>query len=199
MKRLFLLLLCISCVCARAQTNTGSASNQDAFWHLTTTPGQAQSTLQSGPGTDPGSSLNEVRMRQEGVSNTALLSVMTSAPNRLDVGQTGNNNYTEATLSGLNNSLLLNQTGNNNSVSLGLGGTNNRITLAQDGGDRIQMQGLQVDNTRLTISQGNGSNSLTIGNTTLLQTTTGTGISNLRIEQSGGAAAIIQNGRIFGN
>lgn len=138
-------------------------------------------------------------MRQGGISNTALLSVITSAPNRLEVGQSGNNNYTEATLSGLNNSLLLNQTGNNNSVSLGLGGTNNRITLAQDGGDRIQMQGIQVDNTRLDISQGVGNNSLTIGNTSLLQTTTGTGISNLRIEQSGGAAAIIQNGRIFGN
>ncbi|GAB2529060.1 hypothetical protein [Spirosoma aerophilum] len=197
MSRLLLLLLVIASIDVRAQSTT--SSSQDAFWQVTTIRSQTQATLTLGAVSALDPSLNEVRMKQEGVHNTALLSVISNTPNRMEVGQSGNNNYTEANLSGLNNSLLLNQTGNNNSVSIGLGGTNNRISLTQDGGDRIQMQRLQVDNTRLDVSQGNGNNSLTISNTTQLQNAVGTGISNLRIEQSGGAAAIIQNGRIFGN
>ena len=121
------------------------------------------------------------------MNNTALLSVVSGSQNRLEVNQSGNYNYTDASLGGVNNSIVLNQTGGSNSVSLGLGGTSNRLMINQDGGDRVE------------INQGSGGNSLTLDNTMLFRDANGTGIPNLRIEQSGGATATIQNGRILGN
>jgi len=201
MKRFFLFSIWIFGTAAQAQSHAGTSGTQDAFWHLTSVSGQAQATLglstNSLPG--PGSSLNEVIARQEGANNTALLSVVSGAQTRLEVNQTNGYNYSDVTLSGVNNNVLLNQTGGNNSASFGLSGVNNRFMLTQDGGDRLQMTGLQQSNTRLEVAQGAGSNMLTIDNTSLFRDATGMGISNLRIEQSGGAAATIQNGRLFGN
>lgn len=200
MGRLLFLLCCIACTTARAQTNTGPSNTLDAFWNLTSVPSQAQATVNlSNAGIpDPGS-INDVISRQDGVNNTAILSAATGSQNRLEVNQSGNYNYTDASLSGVVNSVVLNQTGGNNSVSLGLGGANNRLIVNQDGGDRVHIQGLQQNNTWLEVGQGAGSNSLTIDNTALFRDATGSGIPNLRIEQSGGAAATIQNGRILGN
>ena len=201
MTRFFLLSFWIAGTVAQAQSNPGTSNTQDAFWNLTSVPSQAQATLRLGTTSapDPGSSQNEVIARQDGVNNTALLSIVSGSQNRLEVSQTTGYNYSDVTLSGVNNSVLLNQTGGNNSASFGLSGANNRFTLTQDGGDRLQMTGLQQSSTRLEVEQGVGSNTLTIDNTTLFRNATGTGIPNLRIEQSGGATATIQNGRLFGN
>jgi hypothetical protein len=201
MTRILFFLCWLTYVVAQAQTNGGPVNTLDAYWNLTSIPSQAQATLRVGTNgaPDPTSSLNDVITRQDGVNNTAILSVVSGSQNRLEVNQSNGYNATDIALSGVNNSVLLNQTGGNNSVSFGLSGANNRFVLTQDGGDRLQMQGLQQANTRLEVTQGNGNNSLTIDNTSLFRDANGTGIPNLRIEQSGGAAATIQNGRIFGN
>ncbi len=200
MTRLLFLFFWIICTATQAQTNSGSGNSSDAYWNLTSIPSQAQATLGLSTANvpDPGT-LNDIITNQSGVNNTALLSVVSGSQNRLEVNQSGNYNYTDASLGGVNNSVVLNQTGGNNSVSLGLGGTSNRLMINQDGGDRVQMLGLQQNDVRLEINQGSGGNSLTIDNTTLFRDANGTGIPNLRIEQSGGAAATIQNGRISGN
>jgi hypothetical protein len=201
MMRFILLLFWLACAKVKAQTNTGSINTVDAFWNLTTIPSQAQATLRLGSTSapEPGSALNEIITHQDGVNNATVLSVGSGSQNRLEVNQYNGYNYSDVMLSGVNNSMLLNQTGGSNIVSFGLSGTDNRLIVNQDGGDRLQMLGLQQANTRLEISQGAGNNSLTIDNTSLFQNANGTGIPNLRIEQSGGAAATIQNGRLFGN
>ncbi|AUD05186.1 hypothetical protein [Spirosoma pollinicola] len=200
MIRLLLLIAWVAgTVSVQAQTNTGPANTRDAYWSLSSIPSQAQLRIGTNSVNDPGSSLNEVITHQDGVNNTAVLSVVNGAQNRLEVNQYTGYNYTDVLLSGVNNSVLLNQTGGNNSASFSLNGVNNRFLVTQDGGDRLQMQGLQQANTRLEITQGIGNNTLTIDNTSLFQNANGTGIQNLRIEQSGGAAATIQNGRLFGN
>lgn len=201
MTRFFLFSFWIAATVSQAQSNTRTSSTEDAFWNLTSVPSQAQVTLRLGTTSapDPGSSLNEVIARQDGTNNTALLFVVSGVQNRLEVNQANGYNYSDVTLSGVNNSVLLNQTGGNNSASFGLSGANNRFALTQDGGDHLQMSGLQQSNTRLEVAQGAGSNTLTIDNSSLFRDATGTGIPNLRIEQSGGATATIQNGRLFGN
>jgi hypothetical protein len=201
MKRFFLFSFWIAGAVAQAQSNAGARNTQDAFWNLTSVPSQAQATLRLGTNSapDPTSSLNDVTTHQDGANNTALLSVVSGAQNRLEVNQTSGYNYSDVTLSGVNNSVLLNQTGGNNSASFGLSGANNRFMLTQDGGDRLQMTGLQQSNTRLEVAQGGGNNTLTIDNSSLFRDASGAGIPNLRIEQSGGATATIQNGRLFGN
>ena len=200
MGRLLLLLFGISCTIAQAQTNTGPSNTLDAYWNLTSIPSQAQATLKlsTSSAPDPGS-LNNVIAHQDGVNNTALLSVTSGSQNRIEATQSNSYNYTDVSLGGGNNSVLLNQTGGNNSISFGLGGANNRFVLSQDGGDRLQMLGLQQNNTHLEVAQGSGSNSLTIDNTSLFKNAYGNGIPNLRIEQTGGATATIQNGQLIGN
>ena len=196
MSRLLILLFWSACVAVQAQ----STNSLDAYWNLTLIPGQSQLTLAlSTNGISDPSSLNDVISHQDGVNNTALLSITSGSQNRLEVNQFSSYNYTDVALGGINNSVLLNQTGGANSVSFSLGGANNRFILNQDGGDRIQMLGLQQNNTWLEVSQGSGSNTLNIDNTSLFRDANGTGIPNLRIEQSGGATATIQNGHIFGN
>ncbi|AKD57293.1 hypothetical protein [Spirosoma radiotolerans] len=201
MKRFFIFSFWIAGIAAQAQSQSGTRNTQDAFWNLTSVPSQVQATLKLGTNSvsDPGSSLNDVTARQDGANNTALLSIVSGAQNRLEVNQTNGHNYSDVTLSGVNNSVLLNQTGGNNSTSFGLSGANNRFMLTQDGGDRLQMTGLQQSNTRLEVAQGIGNNTLTIDNTSLFRDASGVGLPNLRIEQSGGATATIQNGRLFGN
>ncbi len=186
---------------ASAQVNSVPVNNLDAYWNLTSIPNQAQVSLQAGQTNLTGLSgaINEVITQQDGLNNTAQLSITAGSQNQLRLNQTNNANYADAILSGVNNSIAINQTGGNNNLAFGLNGTNNRLALTQDGGDRLQMTGLQQNNTRLEVNQGAGNNSLTIDNTTLFKDTTGTGIPNLRIEQTGGATATIQNGRIFGN
>lgn len=201
MKRLFILLVGMISRAASAQVNSVPVNTLDAYWNLTSVPNQAQVRLQPGLTSmaGPGSSINEVITTQNGLNNTAQLSITAGFQNQLVLSQSSNANYAEATLSGVNNSVMLNQTGGSNSLSFGLDGANNRLALTQDGGDRLQMVGLQQTNTRLEVNQGAGTNSLTIDNTTLFKDINGTGIPNLRIEQTGGATATIQNGRIFGN
>ncbi|QJD78699.1 hypothetical protein [Spirosoma rhododendri] len=201
MKRLFILLLGMICGTASAQVNSVPTNSLDAYWNLTSIPNQAQVSLQPGLTNLAGlsGSSNEVTARQDGLNNTAQLSVMAGSQNQLTLTQANNANYADATLSGVSNTIVINQTGGNNNLAFGLNGTNNRLALTQDGGDRLQMVGLQQNNTRLEVNQGAGNNSLTIDNTTLFKDVNGTGIPNLRIEQTGGATATIQNGRIFGN
>lgn len=197
MSRLLLFLFFWSaCVAVQAQ----STNALDAYWNLTSIPGAVQATLRlSTNGIAGPSSVNDVITQQDGVNNTALLSVTSGSQNRLEVNQSSSYNYTDASIGGVNNSVVLNQTGGGNSTSLSLGGAGNRFLLSQDGGDRLQMLGLQQNNTRLEVAQGSGSNTLTIDNTALFRDAYGTGIPNLRIEQSGGARATIQNGHILGN
>lgn len=202
MSRLTIVFVCwLACAGVQAQTNTGPPNTLDAYWNLTSIPSQAQATLKLSTTTiaDPVSSLNDVTTNQVGSNNVAILSILSGSQNRLETNQLNNQNSVDAYLSGNNNSLIINQTGGGNSLSFGLTGANNRFLLSQDGNDRLQLQGLQQNNTRLEISQGSGSNSLTIDNTSLFRNTLGTGIPNLRIEQTGGATAIIQNGQLTGN
>lgn len=202
MSRFIVFFVCwIACVGALAQTNTGPPNTLDAYWNLTSIPSQAQATLKLSTVTiaDPVSSLNDVTSYQLGSNNVATLSILSGSQNRIDATQLNNQNSVDAALSGVNNSLIINQTGGGNSLSVGLNGANNRFLLSQDGGDRLQLQGLQQNGARLEISQGAGNNTLTIDNTSLFKNTSGTGIPNLRIEQSGGATAIIQNGLLTGN
>jgi hypothetical protein len=196
MSRLLILLFWSACAAVQAQ----STNSLDAYWNLTSIPGQAQLVLGlSTNGISDPSSQNDVITHQEGINNTVLASVTSGSQNRLEINQFSSYNYTDVSLGGVNNSVLLNQTGGANSTSFSLGGANNRFILNQDGGDRIQMLGLQQNNTWLEVAQGSGSNTLTIDNTSLFKDAYGTGIPNLRIEQSGGATATIQNGHIFGN
>lgn len=201
MKRLFTLLFGIISGAAIAQVNSVPVNNLDAYWNLTSLPNQSQVSLQAGRTNLAGlnGSINEVITQQDGLNNTAQLSITAGAQNQLILNQVSNANYADAALSGVNNTVVINQTGGNNTLNFGLNGASNQLALTQDGGDRLQMTGLQQNNTRLEINQGAGNNSLTIDNTTLFKDMNGTGIPNLRIEQTGGATATIQNGRIFGN
>ena len=201
MSRLVIFLCWLGCTTLHAQTNTGPPNTLDAYWNLTSIPSQAQATLKLSNAAipDPNSSLNEVITSQIGSANAATLSVIAGSQNRLETTQLNNQNAANVTLSGVNNSIIVNQLGGGNTLSFDLNGGNNRFLLSQDGGDRLQMQGLQQNNTRLEINQGVGSNSLTIDNTPLFRNTSGGGIPNLRIEQTGGATAIIQNGLLTGN
>lgn len=201
MKRLFTLLLSMIGGVATAQVNSTPVINLDAYWNLTSIPNQGQVSLHQGLTNPTGlsSSINEVITQQDGLNNIAQLSITAGSQNQLRLNQTNNANYADATLAGVNNSIIISQTGASNNLTFGLNGTNNRLALAQDGGDRLQMIGLQQNNTRLEVNQGAGNNSLTIDNTALFKDIGGAGIPNLRIEQTGGAAATIQNGRIFGN
>lgn len=197
MNRFLLILGCAISTVVQAQTNLNTGNPLDAYWNLPTTPSQTQAILAVGTATIPGaSSQNEVIVHQEGAFNTAMLSVASGSQNRLEANQTTGLNAVDAAVSGSNNSVLLNQTGTGNSISFGLSGVNNRYAMTQDGNDRIQMQGIQQNNQRLEIAQGSGANSLTVDNTMLFKDS---GIPNLRIEQSGGAAITIQQGKIIGN
>ncbi|MBD2753144.1 hypothetical protein [Spirosoma validum] len=197
MSRHLLVVFCFFSLFAEAQTNLVTGGTLDAYWNLPTIPTQTQATLRLSTASLPAaSSQNEVVTRQEGGANTAMLSVLSGAQNRLEVNQYTGLNFVDATLTGVNNSVLLNQTGTGNSISFGLNGSNNQYVLAQDGGDRIQMQGLQKNNERLEVKQGYGNNSLTLDNTNLFQ---GSGIPNLHIEQTGGASITIQQGKVIGN
>lgn len=201
MKRLLTLLLGLIGGAATAQVNSIPVNNLDAFWNLTSVPNQAQVSLHQGLTNPTGlsGSGNEVITQQDGFNNSAQLAITAGSQNQLRLYQANNANYADATLSGVNNSIVVNQTGVSNNLTFELNGTNNRLALAQDGGDRLQMIGLQQNNTRLEVNQGAGNNALTIDNTTLFKDVNGTGIPTLRIEQTGGATATIQNGRIFGN
>ena len=198
-----LILLCgvASALTSQAQTNNGPSNTLDAYWNLTSIPSQAQATLKlSNAGiADPGTAKNDVLTYQNGINNSVALSVLSGSQNRIEANQVNNQNSADAALSGANNSIIINQTGGGNNLSLGLNGANNRLLLSQDGGDRLQMQGLQQNNTRLEVAQGAGNNTLTIDNTPLFKNAYGTGIPNLRIEQTGGATATIQNGFLTGN
>lgn len=189
------------CGVASAQVNSVPTNNLDAYWNLTSIPNQAQVSLQPGLTNLAGlsGSINRVITQQDGLDNAAQLAITAGSQNQLILNQTNNTNYADATLSGVSNNVVISQTGGNNNLAFGLNGTNNRLALTQDGSDRLQMIGLQQNNTRLDVNQGAGNNSLTIDNTTLFKDINGTGIPNLRIEQTGGATATIQNGRIFGN
>lgn len=195
----FVILFCICSVVVRAQTNLVTSNALDAYWDLPVIPSRTQTTSIAGRTNLSAalSSQNEVIANQAGEFNTAVLSIPSGSQNRLEVNQYTGLNSVDVSLSGGNNSILLNQTGTGNSISFGLSGNNNQYSISQDGGDRIQMQGLQKNNDHLDIVQGNGSNSLTIDNTSLFQGTGG--IPNLRIEQSGGASVTIQQGKIIGN
>ena len=197
MRDCFIILCCVVNTVVQAQTNLTTGNSLDAYWNMPTTPSQTQAILKVGTATLPSAlSQNEVITNQQGALNTAVLSVLSGSQNRLEANQTTGLNTVDASLSGTNNSVLLNQTGTGNAILFGLNGVNNQYKLTQDGGDRIQMQGLQQNNQHLEVAQGSGANSLTVDNTSLFKDS---GIPNLRIEQSGGAAVTIQQGKIIGN
>ncbi len=197
MRYCLMILCCVVGTAVQAQTNLATGNSLDAYWNLPTIPGQTQAVLKLGTANLPSTSAqNEVITNQQGAFNTAVLTVASGSQNRLETNQTSGLNTVDASLSGSNNSVLLNQTGTGNTISFGLSGVNNRYALTQDGSDRIQMQGLQQNNQRLEVAQGSGANSLTVDNTSLFKDS---GIPNLRIEQSGGAAITIQQGKIIGN
>ena len=138
-------------------------------------------------------------LQQNGLGNQANLQTVAGTQSRLDVTQMNDGNVVNAVLSGFNNSVILSQTGGGNTINFGLSGTNNRFMLTQDGGDAATMVGLQKDNTRIELLQGSGNNSFTMDNSNLFIDPLSKGIPNLRIEQTGGASAIIQQGHIIGN
>jgi len=202
-RRLLIVLFCFACVGAQAQTTTAPLSNTlDAYWNVPLSTSQKLQTVlvksqMAIP--DPLSASNTISLNQNGLDNRAVLQTMAGSQNRLDVNQFGNANNADAVLSGTNNSLILNQTGDGNRINIDLSGTNNRFMLTQNGGDTVNMQGLQKDNTRLELTQGSGNNSFTLDNSSLFVDPLSKGASNLRIEQSGGASVIIQQGRVIGN
>lgn len=202
MQRFFLFILWAVSAGAQAQTSPQSTGSQstDAYWNVALTDEQKlQSRLVESQVVipDPTSALNTVVIRQNGVDNRALLQTVGNQ-NRLEAAQTSGNNAADAVLIGSNNSVLLNQTGGGNAITMDLTGTNNRYLITQDGGDTANLQGLQYDNTRLELLQGSGNNALTVDTTTLVKGPFSTGIPNLRVEQTGGASVIIQQGQAFG-
>ncbi len=202
MHRLLVFMFCAMSAGVQAQTSAQSVSNPstEAYWNVRLTDEQKlQSRLVESQTSipDPTPALNTVVIQQYGFDNRALLQTVGSQ-NRLEATQHSNGNTADAVLVGTNNSLILNQTGSNNAINVGLTGNNNRYVLTQDGGDTANFQGLQQDNTRLELIQGSGNNSLRVDNSTLLKTPSGSGIPNLRIEQTGGASIIIQQGQAFG-
>lgn len=202
MNRLFCYALCLLYVTANAQNPSAPVSSTlDAYWNFTPVPTPAQAVLLLSETTLPGptSTANTILLEQNGVGNRANLQTLAGSANRLEVSQTSDGNVVNAVLSGTSNGLLFSQTGGGNQINFGLYGTGNRFMLTQDGGDVANLQGLNQSGTRLELSQGAGNNSFSIDNSTLFKDPLSTGIPNLRIEQTGGAAVTIQSGRLIGN
>ncbi|GAB4047789.1 hypothetical protein [Spirosoma litoris] len=147
-------------------------------------------------GTAQTSSDNTIGLAQTGSHNQADLSLPGGQTNRLMLNQTDSQNLVTATLLGTSNNVLLQQHGNDNQLHLVLGGNDNQISIRQDGSDTIAWIGLQQSNTRIGISQKAGANTLTVDNSTA--DSFNKGIAGLYIEQSGGASAVIQQGKVFG-
>ncbi|MBC8155020.1 MAG: hypothetical protein H7Z72_19170 [Bacteroidetes bacterium] len=197
-----LVTFCVCCVTAQAQTGTAAINRSDAYWNIPLSTAQTlQSVLvESQTGIpDPASASNTIVVQQNGFGNQATLQVIAGSQNRFEANQSGGGNGADAVLAGSNNSLVLNQTGGGNAINLGLSGNSNRFLVTQDGGDRATLQGQQKDNTRFELVQGSGNNSLTLDNSTLFKDPFGSGIPNLRIEQSGGASITVQQGKVIGN
>jgi hypothetical protein len=203
MNRLLVFLFCALCIGTQAQTVTAPLGNSaDAYWNVPLTASQKLQTVLVKSQTaipDPSSAANTAVLNQQGLNNQAVVQTLGGTYNRLEVNQFNDRNTANAVLSGNNNSLIINQMGGDNSANVGLSGTNNRFMITQDGGDRVNMQGLQKDNTRLELIQGRGNNSFTLDNSTLFTDPLSKGIPNVRIEQSGGSAVTIQQGRVIGN
>lgn len=203
MNRLLLIALCAFSATAQAQTGTVPApTRSDAYWNIPlTTEQKVQSVLVESRTVipDPASVLNTALVQQNGAGNQATLQTLSGSQNRQEANQAGGGNSIETLLSGSNNSLILSQTGGGNQMSVGLTGNGNRFLLTQDGGDKAVLQGLQKDNTRFELVQGSGNNTLTLDNSPLFKDPLSTGIPNLRIEQSGGASVIVQQGKLIGN
>lgn len=202
MDRLLCFIFCLLSVAAGAQTSsTPVSSTLDAYWSLTPTPVATQAVLSLSEVvlSAPATNANVIALQQEGVGNRANLQILAGSANQLEVMQSNNGNVANALLAGMNNGITLYQAGASNQVNIELSGSNNQFLLTQDGGDVVNMQGLNQSGTRLELIQGIGNNSFSIDNSTLVKDPFSTGIPNLRIEQTGGAAVTIQSGRIIGN
>ncbi|MCK8495774.1 hypothetical protein M0L20_28165 [Spirosoma sp. RP8] len=175
---LFLLLIGVPGV--SAQTNP--VSSPEVFWQLTA-------------GTAPAvtSPANEVMLQQAGMGNQATIAVL-GQQNQVSLMQTANANAATVQLTGQANQLQLNQAGGGNRFTLGLDGSTNQLRVSQSGGDVISLLGLSGSNARIDMIQRNGNNTIMADGLTIPTTSTGMGVANLRIEQSGGATVRIQNG-----
>ena len=197
---LFILFFGLMGVGVRAQTISSPPMNtSEVYWNVPLPAEQKVQAVLVNSQTnipDPASLSSTINLNQNGLNNHATAQTLSGSQNRLDINQFGSANAADAVLSGTNNSLILNQTGSGNVANLGLNGTNNRFLISQDGGDVVNMQGLQKDNTRLELSQGRGNNSFTLDNTSIFTDPLGKGVPNLRIEQTGGSAITIQQGRV---
>lgn len=176
------LLLWLSLVTAgtQAQPNSLSTPQLDAYWSIPTPTREA----------------NTLDLTQTGSLNQAELSLSGGQGNRLVLTQTDSQNLASATLLGSANRVQLQQQGPDNQLHLVLGGQDNQLSIRQDGGDTIFWQSLQQNHTRLDIIQKAGANTLTVD--TSLTEAFSTGIAGLRIEQSGGATALVQQGKVIG-
>ncbi len=198
--RVLTLLFSLMALTSQAQTSSSPASTTtlEAYWSMPVSDTSVGKTLlvNSIAGIpEPGSTANVVLLEQSGQANQATLQLIDGPMNRLQVSQQDNQNSLTATLVGSNNSLLIQQQGNDNRIEIGLSGANNRMLLSQDGGDILLMNGLQQNNSWLEVSQKAGQNSLTLDNSLFLSAPFTTG-ARLRIEQSGGATAVIHQGTI---
>lgn len=172
---------------AGAQPAPGPASAlPDAYWQWTA----------AGTGAAPAlSPANEVIIQQAGSGNQALMAVLNGSQNRVQLNQTASGNTASVQLTGQANQLMLTQAGGGNVLTLGLTGSTNRLRIDQNGGDVVQLAGLTGSHAGIDLIQRGGNNTIVAdGLTVPSPASSGQGVANLRIEQSGGATIRIQNG-----
>ncbi|MBO0934667.1 hypothetical protein [Fibrella aquatilis] len=127
------------------------------------------------------------------VNRSAIVAGSQPAPtvsNEVMLSQQGNNNqlrYTNASGQAGNQATFIQQ-GDNNRLSLDVDGTNNTYRVAQLGsGNELQLSGVRGSGAQLDLRQnGNGNSLISTG-----MPFGGSSASAIRIEQSGGARAIV--------
>lgn len=184
--RLLILLLCLA---GSAWAQPVATPSPEVFWQIT-----------AGTATAPASPANEVLLQQAGMANQATIAVL-GQQNQIRLTQTASANAATVQLTGQGNQLQLSQAGDGNRLAVGLDGTNNQLRVSQSGGDVVSLLGLSGSNARIDLIQRNGNNTIIAYGLTVPSVSTpgvdtlGTGVANLKIEQSGGATIHIQNGR----
>ncbi|GAB3737432.1 hypothetical protein [Spirosoma lituiforme] len=190
--RILILILCVANSTWAQSVTTVATSSPEVFWQLTT-----------GTANAPASPANEVLLQQAGMGNQATIAIL-GQQNQIQLTQTANANAATVQVTGQGNQLQLNQNGGGNRLAVGLDGTNNQLQVSQNGGDVVSLLGLSGSNGRIDLIQRNGNNTiiadgLTVPGVATPGTSTGMGVANLKIEQSGGATIRIQNGPTIGH
>ncbi len=174
-----LILLLGTAISAWAQLP--SAGSPDVYWRI-----------------NPGTSVSEVSIRQAGADQQATIAILAGQQNQVGLLQTGLLNHSDVQVAGQSNQLTLMQTGERNRLTVGLNGSNNQLKISQDGGDVVSLAGLTATSANMEVIQKAGQNTLIADGINIPSARSAGGVPNLKIEQTGGANARIQNGPAMG-